>query len=201
MKSKIYATAFLLSLTCNLSLAQPVVTYPNGGETLVAGQTVQITWTGTTLGQIVGIDYTTDNWATLTWLNTNYSNPSSNSYTWVVPNTPGTQCAVGVFNTSFAGDVSDNFFTITNATGVQNLAAESFSIYPNPATDVINVSSADKISRIEILNFLGEKITSETINAAKARLSVSQLSGGIYFLNIISSEGNISRHKIQIASR
>lgn len=93
----------------------PVVVFPNGGQTLTVGSTVTITWSGTALGTIVGIDYTIDNWVNTTWLNTNFSNPSTNSFTWVVPNTPGTQCKVGIFDTSFQGDISDNFFTIAPA--------------------------------------------------------------------------------------
>lgn len=106
-------TFFHLKLLCQAG--PPVVVFPNGGQTLTVGSTVTITWSGTALGTIVGIDYTIDNWVTTTWLNTNFSNPAANSFTWVVPNTPGTQCKVGIFDTSFQGDISDNFFTIAPA--------------------------------------------------------------------------------------
>lgn len=105
----------------------PVVVFPNGGQTLTVGSTVTITWSGTPLNTIVGIDYTINNWTTTTWLTTSYSNPSANSYTWVVPNTPGTQCKVGVFDTSFQGDISDNFFTIAPVSAPAVVANFTFS--------------------------------------------------------------------------
>lgn len=113
-------TFFHAELICQTG--SPVVVFPNGGQTLTVGSTVTITWSGTALGTVVGIDYTIDNWVNTTWLNTNFSNPTANSFTWVVPNTPGTQCKVGIFDTSFQGDISDNFFTIAPAAATAPIA-------------------------------------------------------------------------------
>lgn len=116
--------------------AQPVITYPNGGETLVPGSAVSITWTGTNLNDVVGIDYSIDNWTNTVWLSTNYQNPSANSYSWVVPNTPSTQCKVGVFNSSFQGDISDDFFTIGSSAGLDPALDEgAVQVSPNPASN------------------------------------------------------------------
>lgn len=106
-------TLLISIIALSHSYAQgPVVTYPNGGEVFTVGDVIDITWTNSPIGDIVGVDYTIDNWGNTNWLNTNYSNPVANSYQWTVPNSPGTQCKVGVFNTSFQGDISDGFFTI-----------------------------------------------------------------------------------------
>lgn len=126
-------------------IAQPLVVFPNGGQTLTVGSTVTITWSGTPLGAIVGIDYTIDNWVNTIWLNTNYSNPSANSYTWVVPNTPGTQCKVGIFDTNFQGDISDNFFTIAPASVAAPVANFTFAGAPC-STKTINFSDASSNS-------------------------------------------------------
>lgn len=118
---------FLFHTSAYSQIGTPTVVFPNGGQTLTIGSTVTIQWTGTALNTVVGIDYTIDNWVTTTWLNTNYSNPTANTYTWVVPNTPGTLCKIGIFNTNFQGDISDNFFTIAAPSGSAPTANFNFS--------------------------------------------------------------------------
>lgn len=66
-----------------------------------------------------------------------------------------------------------------------------FKIYPNPASDQITLS----VSEIHNATFTiymetGEVITSGTINARNQQISVGNLSGGIYFLEIKTSNGS-----------
>src|SRR5262249_40207949 len=128
----------------------------------------------------------------------NYSNPSANSYSWVVPNTPGTQCEVGVFNTSFQGDVSDNFFTITTATNVEELRPETFSVYPNPVTNelVVGNSKFGDESELIILNAFGEQVckTIWTSNVVRQRINVSVFPSEIYFVKVFGES------EVQVAS-
>lgn len=59
-------------------------------------------------------------------------------------------------------------------------------IYPNPATDYIDVSMLnDKIfNSINIYNVFGKKIIAQSINKDNIRIDVSKLSSGIYFAEI-----------------
>ncbi len=57
-------------------------------------------------------------------------------------------------------------------------------VYPNPATDVINVISEDTIYTLEILTITGRKVLHETINSTKANLNTTHLPAGIYILKI-----------------
>lgn len=70
-------------------LAQPKITVPNGGETLLVGDTADITWSGTLSADTVIIDYSTNggaNWLPVT------NSATNNTYKWRVPKTPGNQC-------------------------------------------------------------------------------------------------------------
>jgi hypothetical protein len=91
------------------------LTSPNGGENLTAGTTHQIIWTSESVAN-VKIDYSTNNG--INWINVTASVPASNgNYTWVIPNTPSTNCKVVISDVSNAllKDESDSVFTISPA--------------------------------------------------------------------------------------
>jgi hypothetical protein len=96
-----------------------MVTSPNGGETWNAGGTRSITWT--VLGDISHIDHFILNYGTNGICNQYYidiTSSTSRSYSWIIPNTPSTQCKIGVWaidasNNSLAFDDSDGLFTIS----------------------------------------------------------------------------------------
>lgn len=61
--------------------------------------------------------------------------------------------------------------------------SESFKVHPNPASDVINISTAFDIEKIEMYSVLGNKI----IQSSKAKhLNVSNVKSGMYMLKIFS---------------
>ncbi|MEM3473777.1 MAG: Ig-like domain-containing protein [archaeon] len=93
------------------------VTYPNGGETLTGGSTVNITWTSSNLTTgVIRIYFY--NGSTLS-LDTTISTLSKTSYAWTVPNINPTNCKiiVGNYNPTIANwivyDDSDAPFSIT----------------------------------------------------------------------------------------
>lgn len=185
----------LLILSTLLSFsgwAQPVITYPNGGETLAPGSTVSITWTGTNLNDVVGIDYTIDNWTNTVWLSTNFQNPSANSYSWVVPNTPSTQCKVGVFNVAFQGDISDNFFTIASAAGLDPASDESaIQVYPNPAVNqFLLTNKTESDMECVVLDATGREVAGfEVARNEEVTFQQHSLNDGYYLLQLFSKEG------------
>jgi hypothetical protein len=74
-------------------------------------------------------------------------------------------------------------------------------VYPNPATDFINVklfgSEARKF-RIEIINIAGTIISSTTIDFITSynlvqHIDISNLTFGFYFVRVASNDGKISR--------
>jgi hypothetical protein len=96
------------------------VTSPNGGETLTAGVTHDITWTSTGPIADVIIEYSTDNGSS--WETIEISTANDGSYNWVVPGTPSDiseDCLVrisGVDGDLHPSDVSDAVFSIVEST-------------------------------------------------------------------------------------
>ncbi len=82
-------------------------------------------------------------------------------------------------------------------TGIYNRIANSFStcVYPNPANDVLNIEanlSANQTYVVVLTDITGKTLNSfkvEGNNQTKINLSTDNLSSGLYFVNIIGSDG------------
>ena len=66
-------------------------------------------------------------------------------------------------------------------------------IYPNPATDILNVRvSNGEAKQINILNTLGKIVYStNVITIGATQLPIKNLSAGTYFVEIISNENRV----------
>ena len=77
-----------------------------------------------------------------------------------------------------------------NLTSFSSLKSNSFSIYPNPSNDIINISlSKDEIKEIIIFNVYGEKITQKNlIVESNLKVDLSDYSNGTYFIVAINND-------------
>tara|TARA_B100000508_G_scaffold141091_1_gene146331 strand:- start:67501 stop:69192 length:1692 start_codon:yes stop_codon:yes gene_type:complete len=68
----------------------------------------------------------------------------------------------------------------------QNVLLSSVSLYPNPATDVLNVQSNNSIEQWHVVDQLGRRIELESkrLNSRRIELEISVLPKGIYFVRI-----------------
>ena len=71
-----------------------------------------------------------------------------------------------------------------------NLNGEQISLFPNPATDIINLeTSKTNITSVKIVDIQGRQVFSNDYNSLKASIDVSSLSKGIYIMEINNTAG------------
>ncbi len=90
------------------------VTYPNGGETLTGGASVNITWTWTGSFTTVNLEYSTNGGTS--WTTIVSGTPNDGTQAWTVPSTATTQGRVRVSGGT-ATDMSNANFTISVSSG------------------------------------------------------------------------------------
>lgn len=78
---------------------------------------------------------------------------------------------------------------------VKENTLEGVSIYPNPASKVVNVSSVNG-GDISIHNILGAKVLSEKATSKTHQLNVSSLTSGMYLLRIVSDNKSSTKKLI-----
>ena len=69
----------------------------------------------------------------------------------------------------------------------------SFSIYPNPATDLISISGVDNIKSIKVYSILGS-LEKEVFNTNQ--IDISELSSGIHLIKVDNGTGTAFTEKI-----
>ena len=158
-----------------------------------------------TTGETNAYEYTATNANTL---------PSGSQGTWItidIPMTslncintpPGNACpSVSDFTqfviTSNLGTVYyDNLYlhknTVLSTNDFETLNAR---IYPNPATNLLNIESEVSIEKVAVYNILGQEVISKSPNAELVTLDISNLQVGVYIVKTsINGETRIPSKK------
>ena len=86
-------------------------------------------------------------------------------------------------------------FTPTEASqevlGVSDVQKKAFRIYPNPASDFIQIEAADDIKEINIYSVSGQKV----LVSKAAKIDIQSLQSGVYLMEIKTSK-NTTVHKL-----
>jgi len=70
----------------------------------------------------------------------------------------------------------------------------SVSVYPNPASDVLNIKLNENASSVSILGMDGKVISTETVNSNTVSVNVSNLVSGVYFYQVVTENGTAIRN-------
>lgn len=62
--------------------------------------------------------------------------------------------------------------------------ANTIGYFPNPVKDFLNISSEFNMTHIEVINIVGQTVISYNINASEARVNMTELPNGNYFVKI-----------------
>lgn len=76
-----------------------------------------------------------------------------------------------------------------------DVALETFKIFPNPVKEILNIKSSSILSsELKIFDVMGKEMLHQKLNTPNNRIDVSGLSSGVYILHVISSVNSIT-HK------
>jgi len=76
--------------------------------------------------------------------------------------------------------------TFIPAVGIDESIATEIALFPNPASDLLNISSSETISEIEIVNVMGQVVKRIEVNSDNAACDVEDLKAGVYVVRIYS---------------
>jgi len=124
----------------------------------------------------------TDIWMTfpIVWS----EDPMPRNFSWDY----GTPIPVNYINGSASGDVIG---------GINKTTKESVTIYPNPASDYLNVEVGNDIRKINVINNLGITVYEQNITGKKTiTLNISGYRTGNYIVQLITKDGQTINRKM-----
>jgi hypothetical protein len=96
-------------------------------------------------------------------------------------------------------DVTFNDGDISPWTGIERYNVSNVRIYPNPATSVLHMDNVNNITRIELVNLVGQ-VTASYENDGRTNLTipVNSQRAGVYMIRFTGSDNSISYQKVVI---
>ena len=84
--------------------------------------------------------------------------------------------------------VFDNIVPSALGTADFGYANNTISLYPNPTQEVLNISSSNSITKIEVYDLLGKKVAS---NDNASNVNVADLGKGAYIVKVVQENGSV----------
>ncbi len=75
-------------------------------------------------------------------------------------------------------------FMTVEVLGINEITIDGLVVYPNPTSNVLNVSAATQMSSIEIVNILGQTLLSKEVSGTQTQVDLSALAAGNYFIRV-----------------
>jgi hypothetical protein len=104
---------------------------------------------------------------------------------------------IKIFSDCTSKDTCFNLTVKDIKSGIYHFEKMPFSVFPNPANDVININGLQKTYNLQLTNTLGQRFINRTSNKNHEVLDISSLSAGHYLLLVSDiTEGTI--YKVNI---
>ncbi|RYY44839.1 MAG: T9SS type A sorting domain-containing protein, partial [Chitinophagaceae bacterium] len=62
--------------------------------------------------------------------------------------------------------------------------SSNFKVYPNPVTDILNLSYTQDITNVAVFNILGQEVITKNVNATQGKIDMSELAIGTYLVKV-----------------
>jgi hypothetical protein len=98
--------------------------------------------------------------------------------------TPGEVLYVGVWKYSTGSDGQFKVSAYDASLSTLSFDSKGFVAYPNPVTDILNISYTQEISKVSIHNLLGQEVLVKSINATESKIDMSNLPNGTYLVKV-----------------
>ena len=98
------------------------------------------------------------------------------------------------------GCPDSNFMTVTFTNiGIEEAEDVDVSIYPNPASRVVNLRTAETIASVSVYNAIGQQVMLREGNSNSMQLDLYGLANGHYTMRIVTTDGRVANRKFIVS--
>jgi hypothetical protein len=85
-----------------------------------------------------------------------------------------------------------------STSGIEEQTASNFTIFPNPASDLLTLNNLAIGTSIEIKDMTGKTVLEKMVNSTEMTLDIHTLINGIYFIQVTTNSTIIGSKKLAI---
>jgi hypothetical protein len=129
---------------------------------------------------------------------------NNNEYIWYANGYHQALAAVYTLTNSIGGPPTQSGIYLSTTPGVPTSISKwsevnsNISLYPNPATDLVGISSDEGIDHVDVYDLKGDLVLSEKVMSIQAYLKLGELNNGIYLAKINMANGDVRTKKITL---
>ena len=97
----------------------------------------------------------------------------------------------------FADMAYHNISTHEGNVSVDEMAKETYHIYPNPVNDLLTIVG-NNIKQVDVYNTMGQLLKSVVCEDSMVNINVEDLQNGMYIVNVIDNNDVVSSRKISV---
>lgn len=86
------------------------------------------------------------------------------------------------------GQSEDYLIMVDENTGIDDLNAVTFRVYPNVTKDFVRIFAGKPMTRASVYSVTGRLLISKNLNNAEAEVNLSQLANGVYVLKVTAGD-------------
>ena len=91
--------------------------------------------------------------------------------------------------TDYGYSTTVDSLVVTGTLGVNHFLKSTVSFYPNPAENILNFSSHEIVSDINVFNLLGQKVLETKVDSNQGQIDISNLASGNYIVRANAQSG------------
>ena len=95
------------------------------------------------------------------------------------------------------GSEASVLLSVTGGESVAETVTEAYNIFPNPVKDVLTIKG-ENMSKVVIYNSLGQMVETINADAEEVKVNVSAYNNGMYFINVIDNNGEMTTSKVSV---
>ncbi|NTV83911.1 MAG: T9SS type A sorting domain-containing protein, partial [Bacteroidales bacterium] len=176
-----------ISLGTNSSITMWVKSYTD--DYGLEKYNVLVSTTDMNPGSFTSISGSTPMLAPIVWTEVNFDLSAYDGQTVYV----AIQCVSEDAFVFMLDDISIDFIL-----GTPDQAEEiEFSVYPNPVSDQLNITTDVEMTQVEIFNQLGQRVYSQVVKNTFFNLNTSEFNSGVYYIRI-TTENGIATEKVMV---
>ena len=97
----------------------------------------------------------------------------------------------------FTEEASHNISTKEGYVSVEEMTNETYQVYPNPVKDILTIEG-ENLEQVSVFNTMGQLLKTVKCNGNVVNVNVSDLQNGMYIVNVIDNNGEVSSKKVSV---